>query len=154
MTILIGLTLVCVLTDFSRPTFPESEAVRSDEQSIIEIEVTGEEFFWTFRYAGEDGALRTNDDIILPRELIVPLNRQVRLQLKSLDYVYVFEISPLAVREIAVPDLMYSVEFFARKSMTSSLPMDPLCAFGLFQNDSMGTIRADDVAWRELVARR
>ena len=153
LAILIGLALVYALADLSRTRSPESEFAQSDDQSVVEIEVTGEEFLWTFRYAGADGVSGSTDDIILPQELIVPLNRQVRLQLKSLDYIYVFEISPLGVREIAVPDLKYSVEFSVREPMTSSLPMDPLCAFGLFLNDSMGTIRADDVAWQELMAR-
>lgn len=152
VTILLLLSVLSSEKDSSRGASDETSAGFEGKQSVVEIEVTGEEFFWTFRYPGKDGVCGTPDDFVLPEKLIVPLNRQVRLQLKSIDYIYVFEIPPLGIREIAVPDLEYSVEFSINEPMASSLPMDPLCAFGLFQNDSMGTISVDDQAWERLAS--
>lgn len=157
VTILLLLAVLSLFSsdnDSDQTPSTETGSNFSEKQTVLEIEVTGEEFFWTFRYPGEDGVCGSRDDIVLPQKLIVPLNRQVRLKLKSLDYVYVFEIPPLGIREIAVPDLEYSVEFSVQKPMASPLPMDPLCAFGLFQNDSMGTISGDDQAWERLVSAR
>ena len=152
VAILLLLAVFSSEKDSSRAPLTEQSGNFGEEQSVVEIEVTGEEFFWTFRYPGKDGTCGTADDLILPQKLIVPLNRQVRLQLKSVDYIYVFEIPPLGIREIAVPDLDYSVEFSIQEPMNSPLPMDPLCAFGLFQNGSMGTISGDDQAWERLVS--
>jgi heme/copper-type cytochrome/quinol oxidase subunit 2 len=152
VTILLLLSMLSSEKDCSRGASDETSANFEGKQSVVEIEVTGEKFFWSFRYPGKDGVCGTSDDFVLPQKLIVPLNRQVRLQLKSLDYIYVFEIPPLGIREIAVPDLEYSVEFSIKEPMASSLPMDSLCAFGLFQNDSMGTISGDDQAWERLAS--
>ena len=154
LAILSGLAVFSLLRDSSQVASQPQGGDVHEDQSTLEIDVTGEEFIWTFRYPGTDGILGSSDDPILSQELVVPLNRRVRLQLKSLDYSYVFEIHPLGIREIAVPDLQYSVEFSILEPMASPLPMDPLCAFGLFQNNSMGRIRADNALWQELIERQ
>lgn len=147
--------LALIGNTFIRPTHTVTQLAhaeqRTTDQSVLEIEVTGDKFYWHFRYPGRDGIVGSLDDIVGSRELIVPLNRQIRLRLRSLDYIYVFEFPPLGIREIAVPELQYSVEFVLQKPTVSTLPMDPLCAFGQFQNESMGIIRGDDAAWNRLI---
>jgi heme/copper-type cytochrome/quinol oxidase subunit 2 len=145
--ILLGLIVNAFLRPSNNVTGPAQADLNSVDRSVLEIEVTGDQFYWKFRYPGRDGIVGSTDDIVSSEELIVPLNRQIRLQLRSLDYIYVFEIPPLGIREIAVPELQYSVEFVLREP----LPMDPLCAFGQFQNESMGIIRGDDAAWNKLI---
>ncbi|MES1172358.1 MAG: cytochrome C oxidase subunit II [Bacteroidota bacterium] len=52
------------------------------------VEVTGRQWAWTFRTAGNDGRFNTADDIVTLNELHVPVNRPVTMQLTSRDVVH------------------------------------------------------------------
>lgn len=155
--IITGVVLLALIGNaFIQPSREFTSQVQADrgtsDESVVDIEVLGDEFHWHVRYPGQDGILGTKDDIAGSRELIVPVKRQIHLQLRSRDYIYVFAIPSLSIREIAVPDLQYSVEFVLQEPLDSPLPMDSLCAFGQNQNETMGVIRGDNAAWNRLMA--
>ena len=60
------------------------------DPSALRVEVTGQQWAWSFRYPGADGQFETADDIVTLNELRVPLNRPVYLQLTSKDVVHSF----------------------------------------------------------------
>ena len=78
----------------------------------IEIVVTGTNYRWQVRNPGLDGALETGDDIQTVQELRVPFATDIHLELKSLDFLYTFSVPELNLREIAVPDLGFTLGAF------------------------------------------
>lgn len=115
------------------------EAVRLWQSPLV-VEVTGREFEWYFRYPGADGKFETSDDTRVEKDLHVPLDVDIVLQLKSDDYVYTFSIPDLELKEIAVPQLTFTLPFRASAPGTFELLADPLCNFRFYHDELMGRL--------------
>lgn len=117
----------------------------------VKIEMTGHDFKWNSRYAGEDGQLDSDDDIHAKQILHVPLDAEVELILKSRDYLYSLEVPLAKKKEIAVPDLTFSLQFKADKIGTFEMPGDQMC--GYTHPDLMGTLvvesQEDFAKWKK-----
>lgn len=92
-----------------------------------EIDATGFEYAWRFTYPGADGRLGTADDVAATTDLHVPVDTPIRLQLHSQDYVYFFGIPDLDLRQIAVPDLDFSLEWTSAAEGRFELLGDEMC---------------------------
>ncbi len=95
----------------------------------IVIEVTADEFNWYFRYPGPDGVLGTGDDRHSMQDLFLPDNSKVDLKLNSNDYVYMFSLPELGMREIAVPGLSFELQFTTQDEQILDLMGDQMCGF-------------------------
>jgi heme/copper-type cytochrome/quinol oxidase subunit 2 len=95
----------------------------------LEIEITGSRFHWRVRYPGRDGRLHTADDPIGDGEVHVPVGTRTRLLLRSEDYVYTLALPHLGLKEIAVPDLDFQLDFDASQSGTFELRGDQMCGY-------------------------
>ena len=125
----------------------------------VKIEMTGHDFRWHSRYAGEDGQWGTSDDVHAAQVLHVPVTAEVEIVLKSRDYIYTLEVPQAGLKEIAVPDLTFTLQFRAHKIGRFELPGDQLC--GYTHPDLMGTLVVDSqndyrrwLASRRLAPRR
>jgi heme/copper-type cytochrome/quinol oxidase subunit 2 len=105
------------------------------------LEARGKDRAWHFTYAGADGVLHTADDWTTVSELALVLGRKITVELRSDDYIYVFSCPELELKEIAVPELDYSLTFPAKKIGTYELSMDPMCGFRLPPGETMGTLK-------------
>ncbi|MFK8113977.1 MAG: hypothetical protein AB8B91_17370 [Rubripirellula sp.] len=111
------------------------------DQSSIEVEARGRKFKWTFRYPGRDRALNTADDVLLEQDLRLPTNIKVALSLESDDYVYSLSCPTLGLKEIAVPDLTYQLEFATGESIgIYPLVADPMCGWSAFHDKELGFV--------------
>jgi cytochrome c oxidase subunit 2 len=106
--------------------------------SPLEIEITGHDFGWKIRYPGADGRLGTADDVFGQRHLHLPQGTETRLHLRSRDYVYTLALPHLGLKEIAVPDLEFSLSFSAGERGTYELRGDQLCGYA--HHDLIGTV--------------
>lgn len=95
----------------------------------LRIEMTGEDFKWTSRYAGPDGEPQTPDDFSVSQVLTVPQGADVEIQLRSNDFVYSLEVPHKDLAEIAVPDMTFSLRFRAEEVGVYSLPGQQLCGY-------------------------
>ncbi|HZL91202.1 MAG TPA: hypothetical protein VFB96_22740 [Pirellulaceae bacterium] len=116
------------------------------------IEITGSKKRWHVRYPDYSGRLRTGDDRVLSvRNIHVPLNTRVVFILKSADYVYTFAIPEYGLKEIAVPNLKFEMEFQSDKAGKFDLIGEPLC--GDPHSEIVGHIVVDPrdrfLAWLE-----
>lgn len=95
----------------------------------LPIRIVGEEFEWHVRYPGPDGALDTPDDVLGLRDLHIPANSPIEIELDSRDYIYHFQIPELGVNEMAVPNLEFRARLEA--SQTGSVPLlgDQMCGY-------------------------
>ena len=96
----------------------------------LHIQITGEEFNWQFRYPGPDGALHTADDIIKPgKELHLPIDISIEIELTSLDYIYTFALPHLDLHQVAVPDLTFALAFTPQTTGAFAFVGDQMCGF-------------------------
>lgn len=94
------------------------------------IEVTGKQFQWEVRYPGPDGQFGTADDREFLDELHVPVNRPVRVVLRSKDVIHGFFLPNLRVKQDVVPGRDIEGWFEATKAGKYELPCSMLCGFG------------------------
>lgn len=109
----------------------------------LRIEARGSDRSWRFSYFGPDGVLGTMDDLQSIETLRVPVGAKVILNLRSDDFIYVFSCPELKLKEIAVPDLEFSISFRANQLGEFDLLMDPMCGFRLPPGKAMGIVSVD-----------
>ena len=118
----------------------------------IQIEVTTQQFAYTFRYAGADGTfgrldpaqanaaqgnplgVDSNDpagrDDIVVASLTVPVNRPIELLLRSQDVVHNFFVRELRLQQDAVPGMLIRVPFTAERVGRYEIVCTQLCGLG------------------------
>lgn len=107
---LLGLTTLSVVGDreYRGEAAPTAESfLRPGEP--LNIHIVGRDCRWEVTYPGRDGVLATADDIIAGSRLQLPAGTSVRLHLHSADFVYSFALPELNLREIAVPDMTFTL---------------------------------------------
>ena len=134
LTLLVGCNGQHVRTDR-----PPLEQVWNPEPGIpLTVQITGNDFDWHIRYPGGDGTIGTPDDIPALRHLHLPIDTNVVLQLESKDYLYSLALPHWNLREIAVPDLTFTMEFHTDTLGTYELKGDQMCGFA--HSNLMGTL--------------
>ncbi len=113
------------------PTTPET---------TITVEATGHEFFWRFRFPGPDSKFDTRDDVRVEKEVHLPLERDIVFLITSDDFVYTMAIPELDLRQIAVPELTYTLKFHTTTAGSFDVIADPLCGVKLFHDEYMGRV--------------
>jgi len=123
----------------------------------VEVEVTGTQFVWYFRYPGPDGRFgRTNTkeidaslgsasalgldrsdpdskDDIVSNALIVPVDRDVRLHLRAQDVIHSFFVPELRLKQDAVPGLNVEAHFRATRTGDYEIVCAELCGLGHYR---------------------
>ena len=110
----------------------------------VTIEMTGEEFQWQSRYAGPDGELQSPDDVVVTKVIHVPVGADVEIILQSRDYIYSLEVPQHSLKEIAVPDLTFKLQFKPAHVGEYVLPGAQMC--GYTHPDLMTTLIVDEPA--------
>ena len=97
----------------------------SPDEDFMEIEATGQQFGWTIRYPGEDGKLGEKNfqlingsnplgvnwkdekslDDFQPTDLVLPVNKKVRVRITSRDVLHNFYLPHFRVKMDAVPGI-------------------------------------------------
>lgn len=98
--------------------------------SDLRVQVTAKQFNWEMLYPGPDGQFGTGDDLLLDNELHVPVNKVVRVVLKSKDVIHSFFLPHLRLKQDAVPGRAIEAWFEATKPGQYELPCAELCGFG------------------------
>ena len=125
-------TLVCSALVAAGPACRDGgEAPEGDAPfpSPFVIEVTGSDFQWHLLYPGDDGQFHTGDDARALRHIHVPANSRIRLVLRSDDYLYQLGFPEMRLKEIAVPDLEFALEFESGAPGTFELRGDQFCGY-------------------------
>ena len=104
----------------------------------VTIEMTGHDFKWHSRYAGIDEQLGTEDDIEAAQVLHVPVDSRIEILLKSRDFLYSLEVPQARRKEIAVPELTFSLSFDTDTIGTFEMPGGQMCGYS--HPDLIGTL--------------
>ena len=116
-----------------------SESV-TDYSGPIKIEVCGQGFEWVFRLSGKDGMLGTRDDILCRKDLYLPVGAEVKLTLVSKDFIYMLTNDELALKQMAIPELVRKTKLIAKKPGIYELAAGPLCGWRQLHDGLMGRV--------------
>ena len=94
------------------------------------VEVTAKQFNWQVTYPGADGKFGTADDKTLLDEMHVPVNKPIRVILKSQDVIHSFFVPQFRIKQDAVPGHAIRAWFDATKPGKYEWPCAELCGFG------------------------
>jgi cytochrome c oxidase subunit 2 len=108
-------------TVWYRPSVPPIEN--------LDAEVIADDYRFHFRYPGSDRVLGTADDRFGTRNLYLPEQAAVQLNLISRDYIYTLEIPARELYEAAVPDISFTARFDAGKTGTFELLGSQMCGY-------------------------
>jgi cytochrome c oxidase subunit II len=86
------------------------------DPQVFRVEVTAQQWSWTFRYPGADGQFGTADDVTSLNELRVPVDRPISLQLTSKDVVHAMYLPNFRNKIDAVPGTVTRMWFQARET--------------------------------------
>jgi cytochrome c oxidase subunit 2 len=96
----------------------------------MRLDVTAQQFKWTFNYPQADGKVVSSD------ELVVPVERQLELHLTALDVIHAFWVPEWRIKRDLVPagaggaDVDNEVEVTPNRIGTYSVVCTELCGFG------------------------
>lgn len=125
---------------------------RGAAPGALQVEVTGQQFAWNFRYPGADGKFgrsdpklmddsggnplgldpsdpASKDDIVVP-VITVPANREVELLIRAKDVTHSFFVRELRLKQDAVPGLLVRIHFTATRTGDYEVACAELCGLG------------------------
>ena len=107
------------------------------------IELNGDEEIGAT--AGEDGRLGTfddvRDDLFTVNELVVPVNKEIVLQIESQDVLHSFFLPHMRVKQDVVPGMTQYVWFKPTKTGTYDIVCAELCGWGHYKMRGQLTVK-------------
>jgi cytochrome c oxidase subunit 2 len=125
------------------------------DPAALQVQVTGVQFAWYFRYPGQDATFgRTDPHLIAPGEgnplginpadprgkddlisaqLILPANREVDLRINSQDVIHGFFVPELRLKQNAVPGQTIHLHFTPTIPGTYAILCSQLCGMGHYR---------------------
>ncbi len=125
----------------------------------VQVEVTGLQFAWYFRYPGPDGKFaRTKPELadasvgnavgiddtdaaakddFVTGTLVLPANREAELTLRSQDVIHSLFIPAMRFKQDAVPGLMIKMHFTPTKTGDYEIACAELCGLGHYKMHGM-----------------
>jgi cytochrome c oxidase subunit II len=126
-TVVPALILV-ILTLLSVPAWSKIKMTMPDTDFVVQV--NAKQFNWQVTYPGADGKFGTEDDKTLLDEMHVPVNKVVRVILKSQDVIHSFFVPAFRMKQDAVPGREIRQWFEATKPGKYEWPCAELCGFG------------------------
>ena len=141
------------------------------EPTALQVQVTGEQFAWYFRYPGTDATFGVTKpqlvdagagnplgidpadphgtDDLVTSELVLPANRQVDLRINSLDVIHGFSIPEMRLKQNAVPGMTIHVHFTPKIPGTYAILCTQVCGLGHYRMNANLRILPPDqfTAW-------
>jgi cytochrome c oxidase subunit II len=137
--------------------------------TALQIEVTGVQFAWYFRYPGPDATFgitrpqlvapgegnplgldpadRHSADDFVSSELVLPANREVDLRLNAQDVIHGLSIPELRLKQNAVPGQTIHIHFTPTTPGTYAILCTQLCGLGHYRmNATLRIISPDQFA--------
>jgi len=169
-----------LLIGLSMPVWANVKNEIPQDKEATLVQVVAEQFAWNFHYPGADGLFgkthsklmgaenpagldrekdpQARDDIVTINQLHVPVNKPVRLQLRSKDVIHSFSIPVLRVKQDVIPGMDIPTWFQARQTGKFDIACAQLCGLGHYRMKGQITIEspeqfqawlAQEAAWME-----
>jgi len=121
----------------------------NESQSVL-VAVNAKQFEWHATYAGDDGRLDTEDDVVAPINILhAPVDQPVIVRLTSQDVIHSFFIPAFRLKQDAVPGMNIRLWFQATEAGQFEIACAELCGLGHYRMRGQVTVEsADDFkAW-------
>lgn len=135
--------------------------------TALQVEVTGVQFEWYFRYPGVDATFgRTRPELVAPGEgnplgvdpadphsgddivssqLVLPVGREVDLAIRSQDVIHGFAVPEMRLKQNAVPGETIHVHFTPTKTGTYAILCTQVCGLGHYRmNANLRVLSPED----------
>jgi len=135
-------------------------------RGALQLEVTGQQFAWNFRYAGPDGKFggtkpelvsastgnplgldprdpASKDDVVSP-VAYVPVGQEIELLIKTQDVTHSFYVRELRLKQDAVPGMTIHMHFNATVPGEYELACAELCGLGHYRMRSFVSVVSRD----------
>jgi cytochrome c oxidase subunit 2 len=151
---------------FAVPLWAKRVNAFPPEKDAIVLHVVAQQFQWNIHYPGPDGKFgRTNlklvdeesnpigldrsdpdgkDDIVLPNQLHLPVNRPVIIYLSSKDVVHSFYLPVMRVKQDVIPGQMIPVWFVPTKTGDYEIACAQLCGLGHYRMRGYLTVESQE----------
>ncbi len=148
---LIGITSLGIFVLLAPGLFVYSELISPPAESLT-LEVVGEQWRWSYRFAGADGEFGRvdpklistanpfgidpedpagrDDRLVQSSEVHLPVDRPVKLNLRSKDVLHDFYVPPFRVKMDAVPGMVTSTWFTPTQTGTFEAVCAEYCGLG------------------------
>ena len=154
-----------------------SERFDAAKPGAVQVEVTGMQFAWYFRYAGPDGkfgatkpeledaslggagalGLDSSDpaskDDVVSGVMWVPVNREVEVILRSHDVIHSFFVPAMRFKQDAVPGLAIHMHFTPIQTGDFEIACAELCGLGHYKMHGIVKVVSEDEFNKWLAAR-
>ena len=128
-----------------RPTLPGPDNQLGTPDDMLKppiAEITGRQFEWRIRYAGEDGIVGNEDDVQLVNDLHLPVDEEIVLNIKSQDVLHSFFLPNLRVKQDVVPGMKQYVWFRANQTGVYDVVCAELCGWGHYKMRGRLTVQS------------
>ena len=154
-----------------------SERFRPAEPGALQVEVTGMQFAWYFRYAGPDGKFgatkpelvdpsaggesaigldptdpASKDDVVTGT-MYAPVNREVEVILRAQDVIHSFFVPSMRFKQDAVPGLAIRMHFTPISTGDYEIACAELCGLGHYKMHGMLKVVSQEEFDKWLTAR-
>lgn len=154
-------TILFIGLNFMGSTVWASQRFEPPSDGAVQVEVTGMQFAWYFRYPGPDGTFaRTKASLIDPSgggeaavgidtsdpsskddvvagTMYLPVNREVDLSLRAVDVIHSFFVPQLRFKQDAVPGLNIRMHFKPTEIGNYEIACAELCGLGHYKMHGM-----------------
>jgi cytochrome c oxidase subunit II len=167
---LIAITLLFITLTVKAERLWAAARYTGPSLTALQVEVTGMQFSWYFRYPGPDATFgTTHPQLVSPGEgnplgvdpadphsaddrvtsqLVLPVNREIDLRLNSQDVIHGFSIPEMRLKQNAVPGQIVHLHFTPTTTGTYAILCTQLCGLGHFRMNA--TLRV--VSWNDYIA--
>ena len=152
---LAALTVLFALLAFRAQQLWAAQRYTGADLAAMQVEVTGMQFAWYFRYPGEDAAFgptklaladagggnplgidpkdpRGADDVV-SSQLVLPAGREVDLTLRAQDVIHGFSVPEMRLKQNAVPGQTIHIHFTPTIPGTYAILCTQLCGLGHYR---------------------
>jgi cytochrome c oxidase subunit 2 len=154
-----------LLVGSALPLWFERTAPAGGEARPIRIRVVAEQFAWTAHYPGADGEFGdtsislisdTNplgldrstqagrDDLVVPAEIHMPVNRAVHIDLSSKDVIHSFGVPAMRVKQDAIPGLRSTAWFTPTIAGQFEVVCSQVCGLGHYRMRGVLVVESDE----------
>jgi cytochrome c oxidase subunit 2 len=170
-------TILFVGLNLASSSIWASERFRPAVNDAVQVEVTGMQFAWYFRYPGADGkfgatkpeledasaggeaalGLDTKDpaskDDVVTGIMVVPVNREIEVILRAHDVIHSFFIPNMRFKQDAVPGLAIHMHFTPVQTGDYEILCAELCGLGHYKMHGMLKVVSQEEFDKWLAAR-
>ncbi|HET9369060.1 MAG TPA: hypothetical protein VFO19_02390 [Vicinamibacterales bacterium] len=160
-----------LLVVFALPVWFRQTTAQPAERGALEIRVVAEQFLWNVHYPGADGQFGATsaaliaaenplgldrqspagrDDIVMPGQMHLPVNRPVVIHLSSKDVIHSFGVPAMRVKQDAIPGTLSRVSFTPIATGEFDIACSQLCGLGHYRMRGVITVESEEAFQRFL----